>query len=312
MPSWPGPASGRRVPDPATGRATTRADSTVSILTAVRESWPGPSTPRLRLLPSCVPLVQVREHPARRVDASSLLLGLDADELAPVALDLAHDPHLLVLGESRSGRTTTLRTVLHEISRRHAPTQAQVFVVDPRRTLLGELSEERCADYAASGDDAARLVRELVAALRVRLPGEGVTPAQLRDRSWWRGAAAVLVVDDAELLAGAGGSVLEPLLPLLPHARDVGLHVLLARRSAGLTRRPDPVVAALRDLDQPVLLLGDGPDDGLARGSATSGRRATTPGRGRLVRGGRITELQVAVAPRTDTDGPPAGADGPS
>ncbi|WP_170185624.1 type VII secretion protein EccCa [Lapillicoccus jejuensis] len=272
-------------------------DGLAGLVAAVHDAWDGPVPTRLRVLPSLVRLDEVRRHPALGTEDRQLLLGLDSTGLSPVGLDLTQDPHLLVLGESRAGRTATVRTLLREIARRHRPAQAQVFLVDPRRGLLGELDDDLCADRASTGDDAARLVRELAAALRERLPGPGVTAAQLRDRSWWSGAAAFLVVDDADLLPGAA---FEPLVPLLPHARDVGLHVLLARRSAGLSRRPHPVVTALDDLDQPVLLLGGpgGPGDGRspAGSLATATRPAAVVGRGRLTRRSGVTELQVAVA----------------
>lgn len=53
------------------------------------------------------------------------------------------------------------------------------------------------------------------------------------------------------------------LLPVLPHARDIGLHMVIARRSAGAGRALyEPVLAAVRDGDAAGLQLSTGADEG--------------------------------------------------
>ncbi|MGB6126849.1 MAG: hypothetical protein WBG47_16005, partial [Gordonia sp. (in: high G+C Gram-positive bacteria)] len=71
--------------------------------------------------------------------------------------------------------------------------------------------------------------------LRARLPGPDVTPAQLRERSWWKGLEMVVVIDDYDVLVPSGTALnpFSPLVPLLPHARDIGLHIIVARKSSG-------------------------------------------------------------------------------
>ena len=53
------------------------------------------------------------------------------------------------------------------------------------------------------------------------------------------------------------------LVPLLAQARDVGLHLVVARRSGGASRALyEPVIQALRDLAMPGLMLSGSPDEG--------------------------------------------------
>ena len=50
------------------------------------------------------------------------------------------------------------------------------------------------------------------------------------------------------------------LQPLLAQARDVGLHVIIARRSGGASRALyEPVIQSLRDLAMPGLMLSGSP-----------------------------------------------------
>jgi hypothetical protein len=89
-------------------------------------AWTGPTGPKLRLLPSRIALVTVREQAeAAGVDDKRLLLGINEKELAPVGLDQASEPHLLVLGDGQSGKSALLRSVVQEIVRTKTAKEAQ-------------------------------------------------------------------------------------------------------------------------------------------------------------------------------------------
>jgi S-DNA-T family DNA segregation ATPase FtsK/SpoIIIE len=72
-------------------------------------------------------------------------------------------------------------------------------------------------------------------------------------------------------------------LPLLAQAKDVGLHVLIARRTGGASRGVlEPFLLRLRELGTPGLLLSGDPQEGAILGSSRSTQQP--PGRGVLVR----------------------------
>lgn len=79
-----------------------------------------------------------------------------------------------------------------------------------------------------------------------------------------------------------GEQQVRPLIPLIAQAGDVGLHLVIARRSGGASRALyEPVIQAMRDLAAPGLMLSSSPDEG-----ALIGRIKGTPqppGRGRIV-----------------------------
>ncbi len=272
--------------DPSTA---TLAAGICDVVAQVAGTATGPPAPRLRLLPVSVDLEQTRRLAPT---CPLLLLGLGERDLRPVGLDVAQDPHLLVLGEARSGKSATLRTYLNEVRRLHTPESAQVFLVDYRRSHLGEVPDEWVADCATTADRTAELARGLAAFLAERLPGPDVSPAQLRARSWWQGREAYVVVDDHELVTASHTNPLEPLVPLLARATDVGLHVVVARRSGGFGRVHDGLLTALRDLAQPALVLSGDPSEGPVLGNLRPG--PAPAGRGRLLTRDGVESLQVA------------------
>jgi DNA segregation ATPase FtsK/SpoIIIE, S-DNA-T family len=126
-----------------------------------------------------------------------------------------------------------------------------------------------------------------------------VTTSQLRERSWWSGPEIVVLVDDYDLLAPAGPGPLTPLLEFLPQARDVGLHLVVLRRSGGASRAVhEPVLQRMRELGATGLLLsGERQEGQLWPGAYLS---AQPPGRGLLVRRGQPPRrVQVAYQPES-------------
>ena len=223
-------------------------------------------------------------------------VGLDEENLAPVRFDPERERHLMVFGSAGSGRTTTLRTVAALLLTSRP--QLKFLVIDYRRGLMELVPQDRLAGYAGSPAVAAPMVAELATALRSRLPGPDITPAQLRARDWWDGPDIAILVDDYDLVAGARGNPLAPLAEFIPHAADIGLHVVVGRRIGGALRAlHDPVLGAVKDQGATALILDGTRDDGPLLGVKPVQR---PPGRGSWVVHGRAPRVvQVAAPPGT-------------
>jgi S-DNA-T family DNA segregation ATPase FtsK/SpoIIIE len=175
----------------------------------------------------------------------------------------------------------------------------QLFIVDPRRSLLGLAESEagQLGGHVASANAVGELVSRLTEMLCRRMPPPNATSRQLRGRSWWSGPDIYVVVDDYDLLAATGVNPLAPLLDLLPYSRDLGLHVVLARSSSGAARAMfEPLLAGLRDAGCMTLLMSASPEEGLAIGPV---RPSQLPaGRGVLItRRGDPQLIQVGWIP---------------
>ncbi len=168
------------------------------------------TAPPIALLPRQIEYDRVIEQ----VDAieTGVIIGIEESELEPLAIDFTHQLHLLVLGESECGKTATLRVLCRELLR--TTTAVQLFIVDPRRSLLGIVEPEtgQLGGYAASGNAVGELVSRLAEMLCLRMPPPNATSIQMRRRSWWSGPEIYVVVDDYDLLAATGGNPLAPLL----------------------------------------------------------------------------------------------------
>jgi S-DNA-T family DNA segregation ATPase FtsK/SpoIIIE len=226
-----------------------------------------------------------------------ILLGLEERRLRAVTVDFEQQRHLLVLGDNECGKTASLRTLCREIVRTKSAAQAQLLVVDFRRSLLGVVESEHLGGYAMSPAALDALLPDLLDVLRRRMPPSDVSQAQLRSRSWWSGPDIYVLIDDYDLVATPAGNPLAVILEYLPHARDLGLHLLVARRSVGSGRAMfEPLLAGLRDFGCMALVMSGCADEGALFGSRRPVR--LPPGRGVLIsRAGDEQLVQVAWIP---------------
>ena len=245
------------------------------LVARVAHAWTGPPAPPVRLLPRLVELDQLGPGHTR-----DLVVGLEGNRLRTVVLDQRGDPGLLLIGDQESGKTATLRAIARQIVETNGDREAKLVIVDYRRGMLGEFDGPNLLSYVGSGAQADFVVSEIVAAMQGRLPGPDVTPTQLRERSWWHGPELHVLVDDYELVATTSNP-LAPLLPYLAQARDVGLHLYVARRAGGASRALlDPVLSSMRELNFPAVLLS-APRDEIQLLGLRPGPQP--PGRGTLV-----------------------------
>lgn len=262
------------------------AGGMADLVSRVRAAWPHQPAPTVRLLPRLLPVAELRELVAAASsgrDDTGIPIGLNEAQLAPVHLRVDVEPHLLVFGDAECGKTNLLRLIATSIVERRSPAEARVIIIDYRRGLLGAIGGDHLLEYAPSAKVVSEMAGSVCDALARRLPGPDVTPEQLRARSWWHGPELFILVDDYDLVAGSGSNPLAKFVELLPQARDIGLHLVLARRVGGAARAMyDPVIQRLRELDSPGLLMSGNREEGVLLGNLRPSQQPA--GRGTLVR----------------------------
>ncbi|GAA0739229.1 DNA translocase FtsK [Dactylosporangium roseum] len=248
---------------------------------------------------------------------------------APVVVDLAELPHLLVAGETGGGKSGVLNAIICSLLSRNTPRGLGLLLVDPKRV---ELSAYRTVPHlvtpiVTNPKKAADALDWLVGEMEDRY--ERLEAAGVRNIGEYNRAAArderlrylVAVVDElADLMMVAPKDVEGSVVRLTQLARAAGIHVVLATQRpsvdvvTGLIKANMPARLALRTssmvdsrviLDEPGAekLLGKG--DALLRAPGTSG---ATRLQCALVTRGEIAEVVAAA----ETFGPPRQATPPA
>lgn len=257
--------------------------------TAEARGWQ--PVPALKMLPHSVNTSELvpEEHAP-----SALAFGIGGQRLRTQYWDPDTSAHLVAVGSSESGKSTLLATLMEGICRRSRK-DARLVVIDHRRVHLGTLDEDMVAAYSATSASTSAVLRDASVTLSARLPGPDVTASQLADRSWWQGPDIYIVIDDFELVSDAA---LAPLVELVPHARDIGMHIIIARKAGGFGRALfAQFLAAVRDSQPAVLLFDADKEEGPIFGLKPT---AQPPGRARWsIRGELVGLCHVAQPART-------------
>ena len=252
-------------------------DAQKRLLDAIVAKWGEQRVARVEVLPQ---LVTVADLPPTERGDRGLLVGLSELNLGPAEIDLSGaDPHLQVYGDGETGKSNLLKLLIADLVASRPPEEIGIAVVDYRRSLLDVVPPDYLLTYSTGAEQATQAAQEIAGAIRARVPGPDVTSEQLRNRSWWRGLDVYVIVDDHDLVATSQGDPLAPLIDLLPQGRDLGLHVILARRTGGMSRAVyEPMIQRLIDLSTPGFmfsgdrlegrLIGGHPSRRLPRGRA--------------------------------------------
>lgn len=158
----------------------------------------------------------------KRKESAETLLSLGHTEHgeAPVRARLRH---LLVAGETATGKTAWLRALLRNLTAE----QVQTVVITPVRAEFADF-EERVQLFSTP--------EEALAAVR-RLEEEVQRRSQVKPKT--RSPTLIAVVDTFERFDTATQQTLiAQLTPLLPKAHSVGLHLLLSLRPEALRSLP--------------------------------------------------------------------------
>ena len=246
-------------------------------------SWEGPAAAPIRLLPTDF---SPQELPDALDEPDLLPFGLRQDTMEPAFLELgSRDQHLMAYGDTRSGKTTLLRGIVRSLLERLTPEELVLAVMDIRGDIAAEVPEPYLGGHATNAVE----TRNLSAAIATELGKRSTDPA-----AKLAGPRIVVIADDYDILASGGTEPLKPLLPYLPSARDLRLHVLLTRPVAGASRAMyDVAMQTIRDTGGSTLILSGERSEGQILPQVYA--EQMVPGRGRFVRRGeRPRIVQVA------------------
>jgi S-DNA-T family DNA segregation ATPase FtsK/SpoIIIE len=257
----------------------TLADGIEDLVAKVRGSWRGPTAPPVRMLPDKLPYADL---PAPDPNRNAVPIGIDEVTLAPVLLDLDLEPHLLVIGDVESGKSNLLRTIAAGITERYTPQQAKIITFDYRRGLLGAITTPHQIAYVMNSTHAPQTGADIAAALKQRLAGIQIDQ-NTTEVPQWTGPKLFVLIDDYDIVTGGGaGNPVLPLAEFVPQARDIGLHVIMARAAGGVGRGMfDPLMQRIREMGSPGVLLSGSKDEGAVLGAVKL--EPLPPGRGRYV-----------------------------
>ncbi|GCE10536.1 type VII secretion protein EccCb [Tengunoibacter tsumagoiensis] len=230
----------------------------------VRADWKGEVAPPIRLLP---PLVKIQELPEPSAEQpAGIPLGLEEFRLDPISIDLiGGGPHFMILGDSESGKTTLLRTWMRGIEQRYTPDQVKFAIIDYRKMLVDFVDSKHLLTYVYNPQTLAECLGNFQVDLQKRMKTGADQPLnKLRTVQRWSGRHYFLFIDDYDSLSNSPStSPIGPLVDFLLSGRDIGFHVIIARRVGGMSRAAfESAIQRLREMGTAALVMSGDPQEG--------------------------------------------------
>lgn len=254
---------------------------------------------RMPELPTQIRMSKILADFPAQTDTSKILLGLAETDAKPYYWSPADDANLAIVGSSESGRSTTLKLILHQLQRRieTAPEGQKPLVVvfDQSQALAGVAMD---ADYVYTASQIPRAVQKINTVLASRDTGEELTQAELvalrESGQRFQGPEVFVIIDNLT-------DFLSPADPFgwdtaIEKAKLIGFHVIVTRfadpslTGAWMNRG---MMFALKRANAPIMLMSASPElinvVGKLRG------QILPAGRGLVIGRAASTMIQVAV-----------------
>ncbi len=261
--------------------AETIASGVADAVAKIKAAWRGRVAPQVRLLPEMITYDEVLKLDQAR-DSKLIPIGVNEEDLQPIYLDFNAEPHFYAFADGESGKTNLLRQIARGISERFTSKEALILLVDYRRSMLGFVQGDSLLGYAVSAAQLESMVNDVFNSMTRRLPGPDVTQEQLKTRSWWKGPELFILVDDYDLVATSSNNPLRKISDFLPQAKDVGLHLVVVRRTGGASKAMyDPIIGKLKEIAAPGMVMNGSRDEGALIGNIKPS--AMPPGRGLML-----------------------------
>lgn len=235
--------------------------------------------------PSKVHLRGVIEAPSFGVLAAKgglpIAIGQDTGG-APVAMDLASLPHMLIAGATGSGKSVCINSVVASLLLTKTPDQLRLLMVDPKRVELTpfngvpHLITPVIVDIDQVNTALRGLMREMLRRYKRMEELSARNIISYNNKAEERLPYLVLIVDElADLMIAGGFEVEQNLVRLAQLGRATGIHLVLATQRpsvnvvTGLLKANVPARAAFAvasQVDSRVILDGVGAEKLLGKG----------------------------------------------
>ena len=221
----------------------------------------------------------------------------------PAYAEMHKEPHLLVLGEGKTGKSELLATFMHSISRCF-PTRndAAVLLYDPRSAHMERIPETNLYATVKKNEQFVEQLKSMIAEFDLvnRDVPEDAGVDERRQRRWWSGPEVFIIIDDYDFVTPRHATEPPPVHELIGWVSvdgyERGIHIVVASDSGNIATKTqtDPILKRMLTDRTPAVLLSTSKLEGTW--GATKFTQHSIPGRARYVEAGVRRDERIHAA----------------
>lgn len=144
-----------------------------------------------------------------------------------VILDLAKAPHVLVAGNTGSGKSVTMHNIICSLLLKNTPNTMSLLLIDPKRVEFKFFYKNNPCLFCPVVTDPTEALERLEQAANVMM--ERYDRMEEEGRRLWTGKKLYIVIDEIADLISAGGKRLENAIEEIARlGRGAGIHLIVA------------------------------------------------------------------------------------
>jgi DNA segregation ATPase FtsK/SpoIIIE, S-DNA-T family len=234
----------------------------------------------------------------------NIAVGLDTEELAPVYINLKETPHFLVAGKVKTGKTTTLKSIMTALTKGFSPAEVEFYLADSFSMGLYNIRKSPYIKaYSGSQPQLVDLVDKLFEKVDVQRSALASARTESDDNEQFDDSRIlenfprlVLVVDDFnDFMQMAEQEVKDKLEKLLSRERNIKFHLFAAGMTGDIGGNYDQLAKTIREF-QSGLLFDDAMEQQVfnLRVSYSQANVSMQLGEGYLINRGQFVKAKIA------------------
>ncbi len=203
------------------------------------------------MLPATLSMKAFRQNYVRNEKASSILIGLCEEQVVPVEISFVKNPHLLIVGQFRKGKTNSLKVILNRLVE---DADVLVGLYDNVDRGLLSFAEYENVEYMNAKEDIQQWLDTVESMMRDR---EAIYSECIRNNQELPIFPKIFLVVDhfARFQQNADASIQDRLAKCMKEGSYLGFSVIVAGNAPDLTKGYDAFTTELKQVRQALLLM---------------------------------------------------------
>ncbi|MCK1994972.1 type VII secretion protein EssC [Peribacillus muralis] len=251
-----------------------------------------PKPPAIPMLPKHLDVSSFKDYWSQAIKKDSIPIGLSEESVTPVCVELNVDPFLLVLGQSRKGKTNVLKVLLDSLLTQQT---GEIGLFDGIDRGLSSYASTEKVRYVETKDQITGWLDHITEIFEAR-ERHYLAALEMKPMTQPESEAIVFVIDSfSRFQQTIDGRIQDRIGGMMKQYGHLGFRLIVAGNANDFTKGYDSLTTELKQVRQAILLLKKS-DQSLYTLSYSRKEEEIQPGYGYFIQNGQESKIQIPLS----------------